>query len=79
MKSKESVGIMLYGYDEKEANSLQHHLEQLLDKKVFVISAVMVKLSSPGPVFFIQDRVGLNKRIFKMYKFSLNYSMLHHQ
>jgi lipopolysaccharide/colanic/teichoic acid biosynthesis glycosyltransferase len=31
--------------------------------------ALLVKLEGTGPVFFIQDRVGLNKRRFRMYKF----------
>ena len=31
--------------------------------------SVLVKLMSPGPVFFRQTRVGLNKRQFKIYKF----------
>jgi exopolysaccharide biosynthesis polyprenyl glycosylphosphotransferase len=34
-----------------------------------VLAAVAIKLTSPGPVFFIQDRVGLNKRTFRMFKF----------
>ena len=33
------------------------------------IIAVAIKLDSPGPVFFIQQRVGLKKRIFPMMKF----------
>jgi exopolysaccharide biosynthesis polyprenyl glycosylphosphotransferase len=36
---------------------------------VFVIAALAVKLSSPGPVFFAQERVGLNKAMFRMFKF----------
>jgi len=28
-----------------------------------------VKLSSPGPVFFVHDRCGLNGRLFRFYKF----------
>lgn len=36
---------------------------------VYVIAAIGVKLSSPGPVFFKQNRIGLNKKPFKMYKF----------
>jgi Undecaprenyl-phosphate glucose phosphotransferase len=28
-----------------------------------------VKLTSAGPIFFVQERVGLNGRVFKMYKF----------
>jgi exopolysaccharide biosynthesis polyprenyl glycosylphosphotransferase len=36
---------------------------------VFAVVALMIKLNSPGPVFFVQDRVGLNKRRFRLYKF----------
>jgi len=31
--------------------------------------AIAIKLDSSGPVFFIQQRVGLNKRLFPMFKF----------
>lgn len=34
-----------------------------------LITAVCVKATSPGPVFYKQERVGLNKRNFMMYKF----------
>jgi exopolysaccharide biosynthesis polyprenyl glycosylphosphotransferase len=36
---------------------------------VFAIIAIAIKLSSPGPILFIQERYGLNKRNFRMYKF----------
>jgi exopolysaccharide biosynthesis polyprenyl glycosylphosphotransferase len=36
---------------------------------LFLIVAVLVKLTSPGPVFFRQIRVGVNKRQFSIYKF----------
>jgi exopolysaccharide biosynthesis polyprenyl glycosylphosphotransferase len=32
------------------------------------ISAIAIKLTSPGPVFFKQERCGLNGRVFTMYK-----------
>lgn len=32
-------------------------------------AAIAVKLSSPGPLIFKQERVGLHNRTFKMYKF----------
>lgn len=35
----------------------------------FLIFAPMIKLQSPGPVFFSQERVGKNGRKFKIYKF----------
>ena len=40
----------------------------LLSPLMLTIAAV-IKLTSPGPVLFIQERVGLNKRRFKMFKF----------
>ncbi len=36
---------------------------------VMIITAIAVKIDSPGPVFYKQDRVGLNGREFKVYKF----------
>lgn len=34
-----------------------------------LIIAIVIKLTSKGPVIFYQERVGVNGRIFKMYKF----------
>jgi exopolysaccharide biosynthesis polyprenyl glycosylphosphotransferase len=36
---------------------------------LFLITAALIKLTSPGPVFFRQERMGLNKRNFWIYKF----------
>jgi len=36
---------------------------------LFLVVAVLIKLTSTGPVFFTQDRLGLNKRRFRIYKF----------
>ena len=36
---------------------------------VFLILAILTKLTSDGPIFFTQDRVGLNKHRFRLYKF----------
>ncbi len=36
---------------------------------VFLLVALTVKLTSPGPIFHLSDRVGLNNRIFRMFKF----------
>lgn len=41
----------------------------LLFSPVMLLAAIGVKLSSPGPVIFRQQRVGLNKKPFYMYKF----------
>ena len=36
---------------------------------VLIIVATLIKLTSPGPILFTQDRMGLYKRRFKIYKF----------
>jgi exopolysaccharide biosynthesis polyprenyl glycosylphosphotransferase len=36
---------------------------------IFVLIAVLIKLDSRGPVFFVQERMGYNKRRFYMFKF----------
>lgn len=36
---------------------------------VFVIAAIIIKIQSPGPIFFKQDRTGIDGRIFKCLKF----------
>ena len=36
---------------------------------VFALIAFLVKRSSPGPVFFVQERAGLNRKAFSMIKF----------
>lgn len=36
---------------------------------LFIMLGFLIYCDSPGPIFFLQDRVGLNGKIFKMYKF----------
>ena len=36
---------------------------------LFLVIAAAIKATGPGPVFFAQQRYGLNKRLFRMYKF----------
>ncbi len=35
----------------------------------FLIFAIIIKIESRGPIFFKQERIGKNKKIFKIYKF----------
>jgi Undecaprenyl-phosphate glucose phosphotransferase len=41
----------------------------ILASPLFGLIALIIRLSSPGPIFFIQDRIGLNGKPFQMYKF----------
>ncbi len=41
----------------------------ILSVPLWSIIALLIKLDSPGPVFFLQDRVGAHGRIFRLMKF----------
>ena len=41
----------------------------LITSPLLLFSAIMVKLSSKGPILFKQERVGINRKPFYMYKF----------
>ena len=41
----------------------------ILTSVIWMVAAIAIKLDSEGPVFYYQNRVGMNGRIFKLYKF----------
>ncbi len=41
----------------------------ILFSPVMLLTAALIKITSPGPLIFTQERVGLHNRPFKMYKF----------
>ena len=41
----------------------------IITSPIMLIAAILVKLTSPGPVIFKQERVGLHNKPFYMYKF----------
>jgi exopolysaccharide biosynthesis polyprenyl glycosylphosphotransferase len=41
----------------------------ILLSPLLIVTAIAIKLESKGPVFFLQERVGLNRRRFRMIKF----------
>ncbi len=51
------------------ASTLVAAIGLILFLPIFPIVVLLVRLSSPGPIFFGQKRVGLNDRIFTVYKF----------
>lgn len=41
----------------------------ILLSPILIVVAILVKMSSPGPVFFVQERTGYSQKKFKCYKF----------
>lgn len=41
----------------------------IITSPLLLLAAIMTKLSSPGPILYKQERVGLNRQNFYMYKF----------
>jgi exopolysaccharide biosynthesis polyprenyl glycosylphosphotransferase len=77
---EELEGVPLLTFTTTPSDETQLALKRLLDVAVSVltltlaapvilIAALAIKLSSPGSVLFKQQRVGLNGRIFMLYKF----------
>ncbi len=50
-------------------NSVAALLGLLLSSPIGLIAAIAIKLDSPGPIFYMQERVGKNGRSFKIIKF----------
>jgi len=46
---------------------------------LLIVTAILVKLTSPGPIFFKQQRAGLHGRPFTMWKFRSMYSDAEHR
>jgi len=40
----------------------------LLTLPILVVAAIAIKITSPGPIFFVQDRYGLHRRRFRIFK-----------
>jgi lipopolysaccharide/colanic/teichoic acid biosynthesis glycosyltransferase len=41
----------------------------ILLSPIFIFISILIKLESPGPIFFRQERVGLGQKIFRIHKF----------
>lgn len=73
-------GIPLLGFKETPLQGWNLLIKRLFDifvslpliivlSPVFLFIAILIKLDSKGPVFYIQERMGLDGRVFKMIKF----------
>ena len=58
-----------YSIAKRTADLIGSALLLILSAPLFFLIALFIKLDSPGSALFVQDRVGRNGKLFKMYKF----------
>ena len=62
----------LYGWNiifKRSTDIVISFLAIVISSPLMILIALLIKLESRGPVFFVQERVGLDRKVFKMYKF----------
>jgi len=84
LKMTNIYGTLLIAFNRDEMPLWQHALKRFIDISlslvaiffllpVYLISAIMVKVTSQGPIFFLQERIGMNNRPFQIIKFRTMY------
>jgi len=79
-RSVDFGGLLMVAYDSHPRFPIQELVKRSMDvvfsslgliviSPILLLTAIAVKATSEGPVFFAQERVGINGRIFKMLKF----------
>ncbi|HEY0846298.1 MAG TPA: undecaprenyl-phosphate glucose phosphotransferase [Noviherbaspirillum sp.] len=74
------LGLPVVDLNQPISSGLNGFIKDIFDKAfsivalilllpLFVVIAILIKTTSPGPVFFKQPRLGLNGRKFNVYKF----------
>ena len=67
MQGKEHIKI--YPYIKRVSDLVIGLAGTILLSPVFLVTAICIKIDSPGKVFFLQERLGKNGRAFKIIKF----------
>ena len=71
-KSDEGKGewtYMIYKYFKRLFDITISMIGLIITSPILLITAIAIKLESPGPIIFKQERLGLNGKVFKIYKF----------
>ena len=67
MQGKEHIKI--YPYIKRASDLVIGLAGTVLISPIFLVTAICIKIDSPGKVFFLQERLGKNGRVFKIIKF----------
>lgn len=65
----EKLGSDIYKRTKRAMDFLISLLMLIVGLPVFILTSLLIKITSEGSIFLFQERVGENKKLFKMYKF----------
>ncbi|GAA0855795.1 sugar transferase [Clostridium nitritogenes] len=66
---KDNLKMELYYFLKRAIDISGAFLGLLLLSPIILLVSILIKLDSKGPIVFSQNRVGKDKKVFKMYKF----------
>lgn len=69
VRNVSTLYLKMYNIIKRAFDIVMVLIAMILLLPVFIIIAIMIKVDSKGPVFYVQKRIGLNGKLFKMYKF----------
>lgn len=69
MEGKGDWSYMIYKLFKRLFDITISMIGLIITSPILLITAVAIKLESPGPIIFKQERLGLNGKVFKIYKF----------
>jgi lipopolysaccharide/colanic/teichoic acid biosynthesis glycosyltransferase len=60
---------MIYKFFKRLFDIIISMIGLIITSPILLITSIAIKLESPGPIIFKQERLGLNGKVFKIYKF----------
>lgn len=69
MEGKGDWNYMIYKFFKRLFDITISLVGLIITSPILLITALAIKLESPGPIIFKQERLGLNGKVFKIYKF----------
>lgn len=64
---------MFYGFTKRTVDIIGSFVALIIFSPVMILVAVLIKVTSQGPLFYKPDRVGRDGRLFEMFKFRSMY------
>lgn len=69
MGSKGDRNYMIYKFFKRLFDVIVSLVGLIITSPILLLAAIAIKLESPGPIIFKQERLGLDGKVFRIYKF----------